>query len=149
MNSQPVQPWYKEPWPWIIMSGPAAVIVAGIATTWIAFASADGLVADDYYRQGLAINQELKRDRRAAELGLSARAELSAGRLRVTLAGAQPEVLIVHLAHGTRAGYDQRLRLAHAGGGIYEGSVPALPAGRWQVAIEDPRREWRIVKERL
>ena len=36
------QPWYRERWPWILMSGPAAVIVAGAITTWIAFASADG-----------------------------------------------------------------------------------------------------------
>ena len=56
------QPWYREPWPWILMSGPAAVIVAGAVTTWMAFASADGLVADDYYKRGLAINAVLKRE---------------------------------------------------------------------------------------
>jgi uncharacterized protein len=149
MQEQNSQRWYKEPWPWILMSGPAAVIVAGVFTTWIAFASADGLVADDYYKQGLAINQEIKRERRAIDKGLTAQVEFSGGRLRVTLAGEEPEAIVAHLVHATRAGHDQRLRLLPTGGGTYEGKVSSLPAGRWQVAIEDPRREWRIVKEGL
>ena len=28
--SQPVIPWYKQRWPWILMSGPAIVVVAGL-----------------------------------------------------------------------------------------------------------------------
>jgi hypothetical protein len=48
-------PWYKEPWPWILMAPPATAVLAGIATVWIAVASADGLVAEDYYKQGLAM----------------------------------------------------------------------------------------------
>ena len=63
------KPWFKEPWPWILMAGPAAVVVAGAVTIWLAFQSADGLVADDYYRRGLTINQELQRDRAAASDG--------------------------------------------------------------------------------
>ena len=67
-----MKPWYREPWPWLLMAGPAAVLVAGAATTWIAFASADGLVADDYYKQGLAINKRLGREHAAREGGISA-----------------------------------------------------------------------------
>ena len=29
------QPWYKERWPWILMAGPAIVVVAGVTTAWI------------------------------------------------------------------------------------------------------------------
>jgi hypothetical protein len=53
------KPWYREPWPWLLMAGPAAVIVAGGITTWIAFATFDGLVVEDYYRRGLNINATL------------------------------------------------------------------------------------------
>src|SRR5688572_9237223 len=49
-------PWYKERWPWILMSGPATVIVAGIVTMWSALATADTLVVDDYYLRGITIN---------------------------------------------------------------------------------------------
>ncbi len=44
----PITPWYREPWPWLLMSGPATVIVAGIYTSVLAFSGTDGLVADDY-----------------------------------------------------------------------------------------------------
>lgn len=144
MNAEVAKRWYRERWPWILMAGPAAVIVAGAFTTWIAFASSDGLVADDYYRQGLAINQELRRQQRALDLGLSATFELAGGRLRARISGGAPEAVVAHLAHTTRAGYDQRLRLLPVGNGAYEGRVADLPPGRWQVVIEDPRREWRI-----
>ena len=55
-------PWYREPWPWLLMAGPVTVIIAGGFTAWLAVTSSDGLVADDYYKQGLAINQTLERD---------------------------------------------------------------------------------------
>jgi hypothetical protein len=45
------------------MSGPAAVVVAGVVTTWIAFATADSLVAEDYYKRGLTINDRLACER--------------------------------------------------------------------------------------
>src|SRR5688572_10359806 len=73
------KPWFKEPWPWILMSGPAVVVVAGAFTIWLAFVSSDGLVADDYYKRGLAINQELQRDRVAAERSLTAEMNASDG----------------------------------------------------------------------
>jgi uncharacterized protein len=144
-----MQPWYREPWPWILMSGPAAVLVAGAATMWIAFASADGLVADDYYKRGLAINQDLRRDQKAAQRGIAADVTIDSGLLRVRLSGAAPEAVFGQLAHATRAGYDQRLRLARVAEGLYETQMPALPAGRWRLILEDPRREWRLVKEAL
>lgn len=40
-----VRPWYKHAWPWILMAGPAIVVVAGIYTFWLAVVSFDGMVA--------------------------------------------------------------------------------------------------------
>ena len=62
-------PWYRQRWPWILMAGPAAVLVAGAITTWIAFSTSDGLVAQDYYKQGLAVNKVLAKEEAAARLG--------------------------------------------------------------------------------
>ena len=139
-------PWYKEPWTWIVMAPPAAAVLAGIATIWIAVAGADGLVAEDYYKQGLALNKVIAREERAQALGITARIEVGAGRIRVRLEGAAPPALFVHLAHRTRAGYDQRLRLERAGDG-YEAAMVPLAAGGWRAYIEDPKGEWRIAKE--
>ena len=100
-------PWYRNPWPWLLMAGPAAVLVAGAATTWIAFASADGLVAEDYYKQGLGINRRLAREDAARTLGLHASLRLHESGIEVVLKGAAPEALFVHLAHATRAGHEE------------------------------------------
>jgi len=130
-----------------MMSGPAAVLVAGAATAWIAFASADGLVAEDYYKQGMGINRRLAREEAAQQRGISAALRLDPASIRVELQGAAPEALFVHLAHATRAGHDLRLRLVPGADGVYAAELPPLPAGRWRAAIEDPRGIWRIVKE--
>jgi hypothetical protein len=136
-------PWYKEPWPWILMAPPAAAVLAGIATIWIAVATSDGLVAEDYYKQGLALNKVIAREERARELGISASIQVSAGRIRVLLEGAAPPALFVHLAHRTRAGFDQRLRLARVGA-AYEAEWTPLAPGGWRATIEDPQGDWRI-----
>ena len=141
------RPWYRQLWPWLIVSGPAVVLVAAAVTTWIAFASADGLVAEDYYKQGLAINKVLAREEASRRLGIAAEVTVRAGSIQVILRGESPEALFVHLAHATRAGHDQRLRLAPAGGGLYEAALEPLPPGRWRIVIEDPRATWRIVRE--
>ena len=39
-------PWYREPWPWILMAGPAIVVVAGAFTMTLAFTTADEIVSD-------------------------------------------------------------------------------------------------------
>jgi len=138
--------WTKEPWPWILMAPPAVAVVAGLATLWIAVRSADGLVAEDYYKQGLAINRVIALEERARALGIKAQVRMSEGRIRVRLAGAAPEALFVLLAHRTRAGYDQRLRLARVAGD-YEAQMTPLAPGGWRVSIEDPQGTWRIVRE--
>ena len=141
------RPWYREPWPWILMSGPAVVVVAGFVTMWIAYHNEDGLVADDYYKQGLAINKVLAKEDEAHRLGIRASVRFLPGRLHVDLKGEAPQALFVHLAHATRAGYDMRLRLAPVAPGAYETELSHLPRGRWRVIIEDPRGLWRIAQE--
>jgi uncharacterized protein len=144
-------PWYREPWPWILMAGPAAVVVAGIFTAWLAVTSSDGLVADDYYRRGLAINQELRRDEIAVERGIAISLETRDGllRARIVMRGDPPAVLFVRLVHPTRANQDRRLRLVPTSPGVYEAPLEDAAGVRWHVVLEDPRGEWRVVKEEL
>lgn len=146
---EPVLPWYRHRWPWLLMLGPLVVIVAGVITAWLAFRSSDGLVADDYYKQGLAINQVTSRDRRAAALGLSAEMAFEPVRkmLRVSLRGGQgeaPKSLVLKLAHPTRGGLDQSLRLQRDESGGYSAAPNGDLAGRWHVALEDEAGEWRL-----
>ena len=142
------KPWYKEPWPWFLMAGPFFVIVAGSITLWLAISSFDGLVADDYYKQGLAVNQRLQRDHLASDLGLHADVMRSGSNIRLLLGANEatqlPQELTLKLAHPTRAGQDQLLQMVVEGQGIYGGKLAAEISGRWHVSIEDPAGKWRL-----
>lgn len=146
-------PWYREPWPWLLMAGPFIVIVAGIYTTVLAVSSSDGLVADDYYKEGLAINRSLERDARAQASGIAATAHFGeGGRVRIALAtdmGAGLRTLRLHLLHPTRAGMDQEVVLRPLAPGLWEGSLGAMPPGNWQLQLDSPELApgsgWRVV----
>ena len=53
-------PWWKFGHVWLVISGPAIVVVAGFATLWLAIARPDPVVAEDYYQQGIEINKTLE-----------------------------------------------------------------------------------------
>ena len=112
--AQARKPWYREPWPWLLMAGPAIVVVAGVTTAVIAFRGADGLVADDYYKQGLGINRDIARDQAASSLGIGGEIRIAPGSARVTLraAGSLPDRVTLRLAHPSRGRC--RVRLHHA-----------------------------------
>jgi hypothetical protein len=149
-TTQQVLPWYREPWPWLLMAGPVAVIFAGIATTWIAVVSSDGLVVDDYYKQGLEINQTLERGALAARLGYRGELQLAPDargmslRLHAAEGAALPPQLQLRVVHPTRAGRDGLVLLRQQSPGQYEGAVPELSAGRWILMLEDMQSSWRI-----
>ena len=153
-----LKPWYRYREPWLLMLGPFVVVVAGLGTAYLAFKSNDGLVDDDYYKQGLTVNQLTSRDRRARELDLHAelafdkprnliRVVVQVGKLAVF-----PETLRLSIVHPTRSGLDQSLTLLRADGSA-NGSVSyaaglAVPlTGRWRIALEDDRREWRLADD--
>ncbi|MBT9568028.1 MAG: FixH family protein [Thiobacillus sp.] len=141
------KPWYREPWPWFLISLPATAVIAGLTTVWIAATSADGLVVGDYYKAGLAINQTLARDTAARSLNLAATLQTANGTLALTLTGQlkiYPEQLNLVLAHPTRQGMDQTLLLSHAGGGSYRAPLPAMPAGKWHAQLADRASVWRL-----
>jgi hypothetical protein len=144
---EPLQPrpWYREPWPWILMSGPASVIVAGVFTMALAFRTEDGLVADDYYKQGLAINQVLRRSERARELNLEAVVSFSGSRVRVVLQGDEaPPGLRLRWVHPARAGHDQSVVLHAAARGVYEGNFTPSGGETRRLVLEDTGANWRL-----
>ena len=59
----PSKPWWRHGHVWLVIAGPAAVVVAGTATAVIAARGADPVVASDYYRRGIEINRQLARER--------------------------------------------------------------------------------------
>jgi len=141
-------PWYKEPWPWLLMIAPAASVVMGGIFWVLAVRTEDGLVADDYYQQGLAVNQVLDREARAATLDLRGVLSFNPERTRARLA-LQPvpppsSPVTLRLVHPTRAGEDQLIRLIASSSGTLEGKMRPPASGRWHVVLEDEAGTWRL-----
>jgi hypothetical protein len=141
-------PWYRQRWPWLLIAGPAIVVVASFVTLWLAATTDDGLIADDYYKRGLLINKELLRTQRAEAMGISAILHVApTGAVRLELkAGADsaavPAAVTLKLVHPTRAGLDREVVLVQGPGNAYIGDLGAYPQGRWLVSVETP--EWRL-----
>ena len=45
-NATAAPPWWKFGYVWLVVAGPAAVVVAGFATLWIAIRSPDPVIGD-------------------------------------------------------------------------------------------------------
>lgn len=142
------QPWYRNRWPWLLMAGPAAVVVAGFITLWLAVNSDDGLVTDDYYKQGLTVNQKKQREHAASDFGLRGDLMRSGAGVRLLLSSDSgailPDAIVLKLAHPTRAGHDQAVQMKSEGQGFYGGFLTEDLSGRWLVSIEDPAGKWRL-----
>ena len=148
-------PWYRQRWPWLLMVPPLAAVIGCTITIVLAVRSNDGVVVADYYKRGLAINAELSRSQRAAELALTAEVQ-AAGEgagdgvyVRVSSAGegVPPEAALrIRLVHPGRSGADRVAML---------GRVLADPDGRsaeyrgaWEEATElHAPVAWRVVVE--
>lgn len=54
------KPWWKFPHVWMVIAGPAIVVVASFVTFYIASSGKDPVVDEDYYRKGVEINKTLQ-----------------------------------------------------------------------------------------
>lgn len=132
------------------MSGPFLVVVAGLATAWIAVKTDDGLVTADYYKKGLVINQTLVSSEEARKSGLMAGIRLADHGLFIHLQAADPafalpSLLLVSISHPTRAGLDQTFQLTRTGD-VYRSDTIHLPvSGHWLVLLEDDKKTWRLL----
>jgi hypothetical protein len=151
IGSAPQPPWYAQRWPWLLMLGPASVVVAGAFTTWLAVTRPDALVVGDYYKQGQAINQDLRRDRMASgmHLAMQVRFDAPTGRIegRLTSFGrAFAAPLTVTLAHPTQPEKDLALVAHTDAAGRFSVLLPALEHTHWQVVAEGERKDWRLAR---
>lgn len=55
-------PWWKFGYVWFVFGGPAIVVVASFVTFFLAVTNPDEVVAEDYYRKGIEINNTLASD---------------------------------------------------------------------------------------
>ena len=149
MQTLPITPWYRHRWPWFIMLGPVAVMLATLVTVLLAVRQPDAMVVDDYYKQGKAINQDLRRDRMATALRLHLEARYAGGRLtgRLESFGRPMRApLRIHLAHPTQPHKDVVVDAVPDAQGDFAVRLAGLEMTHWQVLVEDEGRQWRLAR---
>lgn len=52
--------WWRYGYVWLVIAGPAVVVVAGFYTLWLAISSPDPVLSENYYQQGIDINKTLE-----------------------------------------------------------------------------------------
>jgi uncharacterized protein len=148
--------WYKQFWPWALIALPAVVILASVITIIIAAGSADSLVVDDYYKQGLGINRTLAAQQEAARLHLHARARINAATatLQLVLSGdlpTSPTELSLLLVHPARSEQDIKLILHRNPDDSYSSNWPiarlANPSVRWRAVLQNMEHTWTVSTE--
>lgn len=141
------KPWYKQFWPLFVFSLPAASVIAGLITVVIAFRNADSVVADDYYKEGMAINQRLDKRDHARELGIQAEMGYAGELLTVGFLAKRPDVqqLSVTFRHATLAHKDFSVQLKMRPDGSYFANIPNDMSGKWRVVLQPGHQQWELV----
>jgi uncharacterized protein len=52
-------PWWKFGHVWLVIAGPAIVVVASFMTLYLAVTRPDPVITEDYYQKGIEINRTL------------------------------------------------------------------------------------------
>lgn len=149
----PFKPWYRHGWVWFLIGIPGSAVVAGSITMWLAVTRSDSLVADDYYKEGRAINQRLEKDQVAVDQGIrleSSMRALPSGMQRIEVRFAakpgvtMPEFIRLRLSHPTLDQMDVLATLMKSTDGVYRSEIAGVATGRWYAQLEDDQSSWRI-----
>ena len=158
-NNQPPTPWYKQKWPWLIMSLPFFTVVAGIITYQIAANNPASLVNDDYFKEGLAINQSLGKQRYAKELGLSVEfliekesqlisikltKNLKSNQINSETLNLDSEYLVLYFSHPTQQKKDKTIQLTRLTENEFVAELPDIPQADWHIRLTDNTQLWEI-----
>ena len=124
---------------------------------YLAVTTDDGLVAEDYYKKGLTINRQLKKEDVAKQLELSAIVDVDAnsGFIRVIFNNGQmgeyPSQIQFALKHATKEQLDQSIVLQKGIENNYVGSIAnGVQQGVWYIeltnALDQQAVQWRLQK---
>lgn len=148
-NTKP-EIWYKQFWPWFLLAPLVLTVIVGITMLTFSIKEFDGTVNDNYYKEGLAINQMLQRDQAAAAMQMAAVLNVDSvtGEVLVTISGQLenwPDSLLVKFVNPTRATQDYQIQLNQVRDNYYRGQLDKIPSNFWYLDIASPTDEhWRI-----
>lgn len=151
MNTLKAQPWYRQFWPWFLIALPATAVIASMYTIYLAVQNKPTMVKENYYLEGLSINERIHQDQRATELDMQANLLFSeaTGKVNAFLSGKHPitETLILAISAPGDESLDRVYQLKAASDSLFISTLKDTPKGRFYVSLEPQSREWRLQGE--
>lgn len=141
------RPWYREPWPWILMAGPFIVVIAGAVTAWLASNGRDPVVDENYYKNGLELAKRAQVEGFTKLAGPKAEVAIGADKhLRIFLSGDRSPQIVMRFEPTDGSSPEQTLTLQADNQGAYVTALADVPnAGKWRVILESPSKGWQMV----
>jgi hypothetical protein len=157
VEREDLEPWYRQFWPWFIISLLGFSVIAGLSTVWIAMQTTDSLVLKSNDGIQIVAQRRIGAEQLASELNLAAvlAIDLNTGAVSAALrAGAldkAPATLELEFTHPAFANRDQLVTLHRAlpdaeGNPVWSGHFVEVPDGRWYVTLRSGD-EWRLSGE--
>jgi hypothetical protein len=154
MNMEDSLPWYRQFWPWFVIMIPAATVVAGFYTLYLAVDTTDSLVTSAEGGMDVVAERHRVAEQRAYSMGLDATVDINrtTGAMLAELLGTPdgdwPPSLELLFSHPTNAQLDRTVTLSRAIPG--DGGVPRwaghdvnVPSGRWYLILKSSD-DWRL-----
>ena len=142
-------PWYKQFWPWFIICIPLSAVIMGVVMITLAIEGKDPLVREDWYKDGMAINQRLDKRHKARDANLKAFISFDNAQNILTiqvnnLDTAQEPSLHLELVHPTLSNRDIKTELYKTPDNNYFAKLNTTPQGHYYALISSDQGEWEI-----
>ncbi|MCA1767401.1 MAG: FixH family protein [Idiomarina sp.] len=142
------QPWYKQFWPWFLISLPVTVMIVCGVIIYLSISQGNfSMVVDDYYKRGKTINAIIEHVEEAQRRNISFEFTADQGRFTLKYASGQPDelsALRVYFVHTTQAEKDFSRVLTVAADDTYRADIPQDIKGKWTITVEPYNKVWKV-----
>jgi len=148
-KTQTTKPWYKQFWLWFVMSVPIISVILSSIMIYVAIVGRDTLVDDNYYKDGLGINQTIEQDAQADSMKLMPHFSLVNNLITVKLESPtavipQYAFLNLKLLHPTHENQDINVKLLPIPDNTYIGDLNTEVKGKRHLDLSSFDKSWRI-----
>ncbi|MCC2615707.1 FixH family protein [Aestuariibacter halophilus] len=143
------KPWYKQFWPWFLITIPLVSMVLSFTMLNLALNTKDSLVVDDYYKQGKGINLELVKYQEAKAMGLTGQLRVSGTSLSFNLSGNIPPqtgTLKLAFRHATLEDKDLIVMANRDASGVFRATLDHSLAGKWRITVMPIDEQWKLAE---
>jgi len=142
-----VKPWYKQFWPWFILSLTVGVSILTLVRVAILTNHSVHLVTEDYYKKGKGINVDISRVNVTKELGIKAAVHSDGNTVVIQFDKGELEhypAITAMFAHRTLPDHDFSKLLTSDASGRYRLKLDSELQGPWFIELTPHDQKWLV-----